>query len=44
MRWRYDRPNLNITKDDEIYKIDREDMQIFFHQHIDDFKDYNITS
>jgi len=38
IRWRYDISNLT-NKYDEIYKIDREDMQIFFHQHIDDFKD-----
>jgi len=37
IRWRYDRPSLTIIKYyDEIYKIDRGDMQIFFYQHIDE--------
>ncbi|PCH60657.1 MAG: hypothetical protein COC05_03900 [Gammaproteobacteria bacterium] len=43
IRWRYDISSLTKSYD-EIYKIDREDMQIFFHQHVDDLKDYNITS
>jgi len=43
IRWRYDISSLTKSYD-EIYKIDREDMHIFFHQHIDVFKDYNITS